>query len=364
MSRGRRGFTLIELLVVIAIIGILAAMLFPVFARARESARKTQCLANVKNIATAINMYAADYDKMFPSETRREVIDYFSGMEGKGAVRATWPEICNHASHANPYLRQAVILEDYVKSKDVWKCPSAKMMNGAGFIVPMGPNGDWVQSYRDNDKWGRISGGGTGDYGPCNAAWPTGWGGDVTDSFKQDRMASTSFGANTAGAGNSVFVQGVGLNTGWWDMGGLTNLNLSTVGDASRYVACGDAGKQVTLQFADWLAYPDGPCGLNYSCGGSSCPNACNWADWANCSWSQTCGLPNSLANKFYGDPTFRKPFTRHMGGSNVGFLDGHAKWFLADAIIKQSEPYKDPYFEGGLCACWPDNGAVPIGVP
>jgi len=53
MSR-RRGFTLIELLVVIAIIGILAAMLFPVFARARESARKVQCLANVKNLALAM----------------------------------------------------------------------------------------------------------------------------------------------------------------------------------------------------------------------------------------------------------------------------------------------------------------------
>jgi prepilin-type N-terminal cleavage/methylation domain-containing protein len=56
MSR-RKGFTLIELLVVIAIIGILAAMLFPVFARAREAARKIQCLSNVKNIAMAVQMY-------------------------------------------------------------------------------------------------------------------------------------------------------------------------------------------------------------------------------------------------------------------------------------------------------------------
>jgi prepilin-type N-terminal cleavage/methylation domain-containing protein len=69
----RRGFTLIELLVVIAIIGILAAMLFPVFARARESARKTQCLANVKNIAIALNMYLADWDKGFPRETNAGV---------------------------------------------------------------------------------------------------------------------------------------------------------------------------------------------------------------------------------------------------------------------------------------------------
>ena len=57
MRLRRRGFTLIELLVVIAIIGILAAMVFPVFARARESARKAVCLSNVKNIALAIQMY-------------------------------------------------------------------------------------------------------------------------------------------------------------------------------------------------------------------------------------------------------------------------------------------------------------------
>jgi len=62
----RSGFTLIELLVVIAIIAILAAILFPVFAQAREKARSAACLSNGKQIALAISMYAQDYDETFP----------------------------------------------------------------------------------------------------------------------------------------------------------------------------------------------------------------------------------------------------------------------------------------------------------
>jgi prepilin-type N-terminal cleavage/methylation domain-containing protein len=65
--RNRRGFTLIELLVVIAIIAILAAILFPVFARAREQARKTTCLSQVKQLGLAMQMYTNDYDERFPS---------------------------------------------------------------------------------------------------------------------------------------------------------------------------------------------------------------------------------------------------------------------------------------------------------
>src|SRR5437867_8140420 len=61
----RRGFTLIELLVVIAIIAILAAILFPVFAQARASARQATCLSNLKQIGTAAMLYVQDYDEKF-----------------------------------------------------------------------------------------------------------------------------------------------------------------------------------------------------------------------------------------------------------------------------------------------------------
>src|SRR4051795_4823310 len=66
--RQRRAFTLIELLVVIAIIAILAAILFPVFAQAREKARQSACLSNAKQLGLALNMYAQDYDEVIPHQ--------------------------------------------------------------------------------------------------------------------------------------------------------------------------------------------------------------------------------------------------------------------------------------------------------
>jgi prepilin-type N-terminal cleavage/methylation domain-containing protein/prepilin-type processing-associated H-X9-DG protein len=78
-ERRRSGFTLIELLVVIAIIAILAAILFPVFAQAREKARQTSCLSNMKQIGLAVMLYQADYDQSFPLDTaeyKGEVYNY------------------------------------------------------------------------------------------------------------------------------------------------------------------------------------------------------------------------------------------------------------------------------------------------
>ncbi|MBC7808436.1 MAG: prepilin-type N-terminal cleavage/methylation domain-containing protein, partial [Akkermansiaceae bacterium] len=62
----RNGFTLIELLVVIAIIAILAAILFPVFAQARDKARQTSCLSNIKQLGLAMVQYTIDYDETYP----------------------------------------------------------------------------------------------------------------------------------------------------------------------------------------------------------------------------------------------------------------------------------------------------------
>jgi prepilin-type N-terminal cleavage/methylation domain-containing protein/prepilin-type processing-associated H-X9-DG protein len=102
----RRGFTLIELLVVIAIIAILAAILFPVFAKAREKARQSSCLSNVKQISLGMLQYAQDYDEAFPYAYR---IDTGGGGE---------------------YWYQAIT--PYLKNTQVLYCPSYKTGNGYG----------------------------------------------------------------------------------------------------------------------------------------------------------------------------------------------------------------------------------------
>ena len=86
----RRGFTLIELLVVIAIIAILAAILFPVFAQAREKARSSSCLSNNKQIALAHSMYAQDYDETLALALNTLVLEPTTGVASRweDAVRA------------------------------------------------------------------------------------------------------------------------------------------------------------------------------------------------------------------------------------------------------------------------------------
>ena len=107
----RRGFTLIELLVVIAIVAILAAVLFPVFARAKEAAKRTSCLSGMRQIVMATVMYENDDDDRLPD--RRDL-----KRELRGAATWTWPPSDPRGGWA------AVVLESYVKSRDLWSCPS------------------------------------------------------------------------------------------------------------------------------------------------------------------------------------------------------------------------------------------------
>ena len=94
----KKGFTLIELLVVIAIIAILAAILFPVFARAREKARQSTCLSNVKQIGLAILMYVQDYDERMP-------MLYDLGTPRQGIIRTTQPYTMNWQVHDCPSVQ-------------------------------------------------------------------------------------------------------------------------------------------------------------------------------------------------------------------------------------------------------------------
>lgn len=121
--RSYAAFTLIELLVVIAIIAILAAILFPVFAQAREKARQTACLSNMKQIGLGLTMYATDQDETMPGAFLR-----IPPINGGGVDRI--PLECQ--------------LNPYIKNTGIWSCPSASKTNeGKGDL--------WDGSFSDNN---------------------------------------------------------------------------------------------------------------------------------------------------------------------------------------------------------------------
>jgi len=120
--RRNKGFTLIELLVVIAIIAILAAILFPVFAKAREAARATSCLSNIKQLGLGLQMYMGENDQLFPVNNRAAataigdtVIEVYDGHSMPAG--AAWLD------YVQKYSFRAQ-LEPYVKSGAIFVCPS------------------------------------------------------------------------------------------------------------------------------------------------------------------------------------------------------------------------------------------------
>ena len=344
----RRGFTLIELLVVIAIIGILAAMVFPVFARARESARKAVCLSNVKNLALALQMYLADNNDTFPPyEHRQEALDFFATAPGgapdrwpgpcweDGATEAeAWDRIQWFANMANPYLTWPVVFDEYVKNRDVWNCPSAKVLSGATFILP-GP--DWLGYLEANQgQWGGEDG-----PGPCShGAFPPGWGGEVTDSIVQYRSAVPgAIWGETGDVAHKAFVQTIATNEQV-----LYEMKLVEFNDPVHVPVIGDGGFNRNFFSVGTLAYPDICCaecagvmpigggwggqaaGLNPCPDGSYCPECMN-AHAVN-AWYSSDGY----------DVKLRKASTRHLGGVNIGWADGHASWVDSQRLVAMSD--------------------------
>jgi prepilin-type N-terminal cleavage/methylation domain-containing protein/prepilin-type processing-associated H-X9-DG protein len=120
MYTQRRAFTLIELLVVIAIIAILAAILFPVFAQAREKARQITCTSNVKQIGTAVMMYVQDYDEVMPRFIT-------TGAESTPLT-------------ATNRLTALLFCQPYIKNMDLYRCPNMPQAGSPSIWINKSPS--------------------------------------------------------------------------------------------------------------------------------------------------------------------------------------------------------------------------------
>ena len=120
VNRNRSAFTLIELLVVIAIIAILAAILFPVFAQAREKARATSCLSNSKQIGLGIMMYTQDYDETYPLY----VASYCAGARVPNPLNPADAPGGSGGIGRRPMWQYLIL--PYLKSWGIYSCPSDK----------------------------------------------------------------------------------------------------------------------------------------------------------------------------------------------------------------------------------------------
>jgi len=250
----KRGFTLIELLVVIAIIAILAAILFPVFSRAREKARQTACLSNMKQVANALMMYVQDWDETFPFITA-----------------------CPNVEQDKPNTTPQSQLDPYIKNGQVWECPSATTQRARPY------------------QRGAF-------------AFDGGW------YYPIDFL-----GVNITVGCNEPLMPNLGCNwTGRpYNMAQLP-APAETVAfiDSPMFSGCGGA----RVIFA------------NGCCGGLS--------DINQRSWSRT---------------------TRHSGGDNIVFADGHVKWMSAMQIADNCGYLFDPTKTGGRVGkSWYDIRGIP----
>ncbi len=185
----RHAFTLIELLVVIAIIAILAAILFPVFAQAREKARQTSCLSNVKQIGTAYVMYLQDYDENFPPHVTE---------------RTAPKSVPDTEQDRAPYSYKTK-LEPYTKSKQIFKCPS-----GVEWPTP-GPGKWFTTDYGNNHNEANLP----------NASHQADYAGTGTIDLRDFGFNETTPLASIASSANFIVIGEAGRASGTPSRGGL-----------------------------------------------------------------------------------------------------------------------------------------------
>ncbi|CAN1506027.1 Prokaryotic N-terminal methylation site [Fimbriimonadaceae bacterium] len=179
MNRMYRAFTLIELLVVIAIIAILAAILFPVFAQAKDAAKKTQSLSNVKQIALAHLIYSADYEDVFV------------------------PVVSEHLTDTIPYDASWILaIQPYVKSTRMFYSPNATDQRDPVLTGTARTSGGIISSYAMLPQWRVYSGTGPS----ASSMWSTGY---ATGGALMNGVAGYGFEPGAAYIGNNNGCTGV-----------------------------------------------------------------------------------------------------------------------------------------------------------
>ncbi|MDX1935180.1 MAG: prepilin-type N-terminal cleavage/methylation domain-containing protein [Capsulimonadales bacterium] len=272
----RKAFTLIELLVVIAIIAILAAILFPVFAKARDKARQTTDLSNMKQIVLGAMMYVQDYDEVLPSPAFRTC-----GQAQFGADEArpfggpiwsrnwrVWPEV----------------IYPYVKNTQLFTSPNRADWPFYGFSINVNSsNDDYPQAYNATDNTGGGTPPGNWNDGRCSSGLPV-----VRPEQRSVSMAEAQTPANTIWFHNSnTTVYQEGFNTWAGMLAFYQGLTGADVTDANELQV--DGSESI---------------GQLFLTGGSQVDNS-----------------------------TIIKEPHRYSNGMNLGFLDGHAKWMRPSAI-------------------------------
>jgi len=264
--RNRSAFTLIELLVVIAIIAILAAILFPVFAQAREKARQASCLSNIKQLTLGWIMYAQDYDEQFPQWNWGE--NYKASWGGSGSK-----------SPNNATTLWCNAIYPYVKNAQVYNCPS-----DARGLTAQQSVGDWF--IYDNTLIGFQS-------ALLNAKFSYGASEPITAYQGANALAAMDKPADTFLIGDMITPL-----SGW---SGFDDWKAAEAANAPA----DDKRRTAIIQR---MAFPKGPSCLSNITSGQY--------------WDQTVyvsdlnGANDSCA--------------RHSNGNNIGFADGHAKFIQA----------------------------------
>jgi prepilin-type N-terminal cleavage/methylation domain-containing protein/prepilin-type processing-associated H-X9-DG protein len=233
------GFTLIELLVVIAIIAILAAILFPVFAQARDKARQSACISNTKQMGTAIMMYAEDYNETLPR--------YWDDSVGEPRNKGVPP-------NPNPLGYWHNQIQSYIKNYNVFICPSAQSKDERTVDT-----GEGTSKERMTLRWR-----GSGSYG---------W--------------------------------------NFWYLGAWTDqvFTLAMVTQPADTIAIGEATRLVNAG----VIYP-----------APKCEGTPHYSGWAKSERDR--------------QSFWRQFASRHQGGNNLVFVDGHAKWLKKEYVEEHPE--------------------------